>query len=692
MLTLLLATSCQSLVCGLGTTEIDGSCLPTEPGTLVGTETADPTDSAMPACETVDIWDVTVENDPDRVTQSELGFQLDGIGTVSAVCELVSPPPAESRWIQSGHVWRYLDTGEAPDLGWQAPGFDDGAWGLGPSPLGYGDNEITEVGWGDDPELKYPTTWFRTTVTLGDLSNISQATLKVRRDDGVIVSLNGTEVLRDNLPLTGVDSETLASSSVSGSSESVLVEVSLDLSLLVQGENTFAAEVHQATLASSDLMFDLELWVTLPGELDQAGETHVLTASEEAPYHELLLQGLLGSAVYGCQATTSCPSVSEPFEFEVATQPLPDHLPSFEVVVPATADSWGDYVLLNHGEPCGGDDQNRLLVIDHQGRIRWYFELEGLDQASTIDLESQYLGDGQIAWGGGDRSEGSPQIVDISGEILYTAAYTGAQDHVYHHDIEVTADGRIMGLINTDDSLGPQSWEGFALIEHDPATGEVTWAFYSQDAVDVGDLAGDGSRDPWHANSFAKVTDAQGAAVYVSFLDDDQIVRIDRETKAVSWRLGAGGDFALVDAAGEPLDESEWFDGMHAIDVRNGNELMVYDNGRSATGSRAMMLKLDTTNRVATLAWSYVEDNWFEPIWGDADTLENGNVLINMAHAYCWGGSDDHWGSLLELDTADNSPVWRVDFTSGDDSSYRSQKLDGCEIFANATLCPDRMP
>ena len=91
----------------------------------------------------------------------------------------------------------------------------------------------------------------------------------------------------------------------------------------------------------------------------------------------------------------------------------------------------------------------------------------------------------------------------------------------------------------------------------------------------------------------------------------------------------------------------------------------------------------------ATLVWSYEEDGWYEPIWGDADTLDNGNKLINMSQTYCWGGNRDHIGALLELDPTDNTPVWRVAFSDVNDSSYRSEKLHGCEIFANATVCPE---
>ncbi len=690
MLLLLFTTACSSLTCGPGTVEVDDMCLPensdSDPA-VVDTETG--ISDTSTDCEPADVWGVSVENDPDLVTQSELGVFLDGVGEVQVLCELTTPPPTWETWVTTGTTWRYLDSGIAPTEDWREPEFDDSDWSEGPSPLGYGENEATEVNWGPDEANKYTTTWFRASISLSNVTAIEEALLQVYRDDGVIVTLNGVEVLRDNLPEGTVEADTLGLNSISGSAETTPVEATLDPALLVEGDNLFAVEVHQASLGSSDLAFDLQLLVTLPPNTDDTGELHALHSAEPAPAHIFQLQGLLAEATYTCTATPSCPTTTEPHTFTVATSPLPASLPTLVTTQPATENAWGSYALLNHGRPCGGDDQNRLLIIDHEGRIRWYLELEGLDQTSTIDLESQYLGGGRLAWGGGDRAEGSPQIVDLSGRILYTAAYPDAASHVYHHDIEYTGEERILGLINTDDVQGPVQWEGFALIEHDPVTLEVTWEWYSQDAVTAGELLPDGSRDPWHANALAAVTDEQGEAVYVAFLNTNEIIRIDRATKAISWHLGVDRDFALVDPSGAPLDSDSWFSGLHAIDVDEEGHVMVYDNGWLNESSRGLEFQLDTDNFIATLSWSYAEDNWYEPVWGDADALENGNHLINMSHNYCMGGTRGHMGALLELDPTDNTPLWRVEFTDEDDASYRSQKLDACEIFANATLCPE---
>jgi hypothetical protein len=79
------------------------------------------------------------------------------------------------------------------------------------------------------------------------------------RDDGLAIHLNGQEAARFDLPLGGVGANTRAPFDVAAGAENALERTSLDPRLLVDGTNTIAVEVHQSSLASDDLSFDLEL-------------------------------------------------------------------------------------------------------------------------------------------------------------------------------------------------------------------------------------------------------------------------------------------------------------------------------------------------------------------------------------------------------------------------------------------------
>jgi hypothetical protein len=162
--------------------------------------------------------------------------------------------------LATGSVWRYFDsvTNEIP--GWAAAGFDDSGWASGPGQLGYGDgDEATTVSFGPDSTNVYVTTYFRAEVVITNPLAFTTLQLGLLRDDGAAVYLNGQELLRSNLPTGALAITTLASISVGGSTESVYVAYAVAPTNFVPGTNLLAVEVHQQSISSSDLSFDLKL-------------------------------------------------------------------------------------------------------------------------------------------------------------------------------------------------------------------------------------------------------------------------------------------------------------------------------------------------------------------------------------------------------------------------------------------------
>ena len=161
--------------------------------------------------------------------------------------------------VQAGGSWKYLDDGSDPGAGWRAPEYDDAAWKAGPAPLGYGNgNEATTVESGP-ADAKHCMTCFRMTFDVKDASKLEGLILKLMRDDGAIVYLNGKEVVRDNMPEGEVTSQTLAAGSVGGAAEKAFHVHEIAKDGLVDGTNVLAVEVHQVNHTSSDVAFDLAL-------------------------------------------------------------------------------------------------------------------------------------------------------------------------------------------------------------------------------------------------------------------------------------------------------------------------------------------------------------------------------------------------------------------------------------------------
>ena len=165
-----------------------------------------------------------------------------------------------SALVPAGSTWRYLDDGSNQGTAWQTLAHDDGGWTTGRAQLGYGDgDEATVVGYGGNADAKYTTTYFRRTFSVTNPADVASLSLRLWRDDGAVVYLNGTEVFRTNMPAGTISHATRASTVIMGANESAFVSAALSASLLVAGSNVIAVEVHQSDAASSDLSFDLEL-------------------------------------------------------------------------------------------------------------------------------------------------------------------------------------------------------------------------------------------------------------------------------------------------------------------------------------------------------------------------------------------------------------------------------------------------
>jgi len=162
-----------------------------------------------------------------------------------------------------GSVWKYLDNGSDQGTAWYGVNFNDASWASGAAELGYGDGEVTTVGWVPANGGKNATTYLRTNFNLTALPAAGQKVgLKIKRDDGVVVYINGAEVMRDNIPAGTITFDTYASATVDGSNESTFFYFEIPSTALVLGNNTIAVSVHQDRPNSSDVSFDFEIVYT----------------------------------------------------------------------------------------------------------------------------------------------------------------------------------------------------------------------------------------------------------------------------------------------------------------------------------------------------------------------------------------------------------------------------------------------
>jgi hypothetical protein len=210
-----------------------------------------------------------------RVKASNLAGDSGYSNTASATTS--SQSTGSVTYIPTGSTWKYLDNGTNQGTAWRAMAFNDSTWKSGAAQLGYGDgDEATVVSYGPSATNKFVTTYFRKSFTVADPSQVSGLSLRILRDDGAVVYVNGTEVFRTNMPTGTIGFTTLASNAIE---DNTFYTASFANSLLVAGTNVIAVEIHQADLNSSDISFNFELKATVSTATSAQSLAQTLSAS-----------------------------------------------------------------------------------------------------------------------------------------------------------------------------------------------------------------------------------------------------------------------------------------------------------------------------------------------------------------------------------------------------------------------------
>ena len=159
---------------------------------------------------------------------------------------------AQSRQWESvilpGQPWMYTIPNDV-SADWTLLNFDDSSWLEGNTGIGYGDD--------DDETIISPTIalFMRKTFEIEDLSLVSRAVLDIDYDDGFVAYINGVEVARDlfsgdftsySMPSDGLHEAQLYTGNIPE-------RYFFDKTLLRNGSNVIAIQVHNQALSSSDL-------------------------------------------------------------------------------------------------------------------------------------------------------------------------------------------------------------------------------------------------------------------------------------------------------------------------------------------------------------------------------------------------------------------------------------------------------
>ena len=204
---------------------------------------------------------VTAQSDEVYYTTDGTDPRMAG-GGISPVAIKLGEVDAEPI-IAKGAKWKYLDTGVSLNREpWTSIGYDDSNWKTGNAELGYGDgDEVTAVDKGSDTSTKYHTTiFFRKTFQLDEFDN-KALFIRLLRDDGAVVYLNGEELFRSNMKSGAIRSSSYAEKRNSSRDSRVFFPYFIDSPNLKSGLNIFAVEVHRGSRYDKDLSFNFEATV-----------------------------------------------------------------------------------------------------------------------------------------------------------------------------------------------------------------------------------------------------------------------------------------------------------------------------------------------------------------------------------------------------------------------------------------------
>jgi hypothetical protein len=182
--------------------------------------------------------------------------------------EFPGPKTYNTTLITPDDVWKYNQYGTDLGTTWRMPDYNDSSWPLGAAVL----YDETVSPWPPEPwikntnltvELGKITFYFRKHFYLDADPTVDDITLQLYTliDDGVVLYLNGVEVKRLGMPDGTITYSTLADRTV----YDAVTEgpFTIPSSNLVAGENVLAAEVHQITSTSSDIVLGLMLEATI---------------------------------------------------------------------------------------------------------------------------------------------------------------------------------------------------------------------------------------------------------------------------------------------------------------------------------------------------------------------------------------------------------------------------------------------
>jgi arylsulfate sulfotransferase len=414
-----------------------------------------------------------------------------------------------------------------------------------------------------------------------------------------------------------------------------------------------------------------------------------------------LVAGMLANTTYEMVHVGGDEDASPvPLLFTTGTPPATLSIPAFTVrQAPAPGAELRRDVLYHNLAARQAANHVNLLASDLSGRLEWYYD--PLASGLIAIGNSMPFPKGTVMLSGRDshRTVGQDVMreIDLGGNPLRETNIDAVnaqlkargQELIYgfHHEFLRLPNGNdivTLGWTQRTIDVGgtPTRYAGDMLMVLDEDL-QVVWTWDAFDHLDVnrapilGELCGPGpcpliGAVDWLHENAVSWSPADGNLL-ISVRHQDWVIKIDyargKGDGHVIWRLGQGGDFAVISS-----DPSPWFSHQHYAHYQDDSTLLLFDNGNTrrasdpSAHSRGQVWRLDEEAMTATLVVNLDVGN-YSPELGVAERMPNGNYVFDSDSQ---GGGT--FGQSIEM-LPDGNKVYVQEVAARDYRSFRMSNL-----------------
>lgn len=404
--------------------------------------------------------------------------------------------------------------------------------------------------------------------------------------------------------------------------------------------------------------------------------------------HKVLIIGMHASKANQIKAMSSNGGATVSATTSYTSGALPSQLPAGTVPINDTTKTQPGWTLMNVQKGDGNSIPSSSypamsVMYDETGQPVWYY-IDGTTSdyggAISADLTDKGVLIGPVMNQSMATGE-SPREVDFAGNTLWQCPDANCGDssasYLSHEAAKLSnGDYLVLRWITTNNNQNP-------IYEEYSPSGQKVWSLdYSKFVPMPSGASGD-----WcHGNAIT--IDIAKNVVYANCRWMG-LIKTTYTNPTMQWFLPASYGKATGTMTFSP--STSQFSDTHDPEIHDDGTILFFDNGgynamsifpgqptTTTYHSRAVEYKIDENAKTATLVWefpgsftvdSWYKNNWYQPFWGDADRLANGNVLITAGNR--GSGTESR---VFEVTKADGKVVWELHL-GPDMGIYRADRI-----------------